>query len=547
MARFTAANVERRRARSSPATRGRSRRSIPLLPPRPGAGRLRHRRRDGAHRRAGRRHAGRGARHVLASTRCSSASRSAVPRQRLHEHLLPADRRRGAARTTPRSTLGIKAGGTTADGTVHARGRRVHRGLHRGAVPAGELPLLPQGHARRRSTRSIDDLRAGRRAARGPDARHARPGPPADPRRPRAPATPCPATAERAGVARTGPRRRRRTPWRSPTPRRSSPPASASTTATPSTATSPPAATRACAPRCAKPPAEVGDEVKAASLLGRGGAGFPAGIKWGFCPPGVWPRYLVVNGDESEPGTYKDRLLMERDPHQLIEGVLIACYAVGAAQAFLYVRGEMALAQERIAAGPQRGLRRRLRRQEHPRHRLLRRHRPALGRRRLHRRRGDRAHRVASRATGACRASSRRSSRRPRASTCSRRSSTTSRRWPTCRGSCINGGAAFAALGAETQPGHAPVRGVGPREASPGVYEVEFGVTTFRDLIYAPVYGGGIRDGNDAQGVHPRRRVGAVVLRGAPRPAARGRRGRHGRLDARLGRDRRHGRRPPTR
>ena len=72
-------------------------------------------------------------------------------------------------------------------------------------------------------------------------------------------------------------------------------------------------------------------------------------MKWGFCPPGVWPRYLVVNGDESEPGTYKDRLLMERDPHQLIEGCLIACYAVGCRQAFLYVRGEMALAQERIA------------------------------------------------------------------------------------------------------------------------------------------------------------------------------------------------------
>jgi NADH-quinone oxidoreductase subunit F len=96
-------------------------------------------------------------------------------------------------------------------------------------------------------------------------------------------------------------------------------------------------------------PDEVVAEVKTASLLGRGGAGFPAGVKWGFCPPGVWPRYLVVNGDESEPGTYKDRILMERDPHQLIEGVLIACYAIGCAQAFLYVRGEMALAQERIA------------------------------------------------------------------------------------------------------------------------------------------------------------------------------------------------------
>ena len=96
-------------------------------------------------------------------------------------------------------------------------------------------------------------------------------------------------------------------------------------------------------------PPEVHGEVRDASLLGRGGAGFPAGVKWGFCPEGVWPRYLVVNGDESEPGTYKDRLLMERDPHQLIEGCLIACYALGLSQCFLYVRGEMALAQERIA------------------------------------------------------------------------------------------------------------------------------------------------------------------------------------------------------
>ena len=96
-------------------------------------------------------------------------------------------------------------------------------------------------------------------------------------------------------------------------------------------------------------PPEVHGEVRDATLLGRGGAGFPAGVKWGFCPEGVWPRYLVVNGDESEPGTYKDRLLMERDPHQLIEGCLIACYALGLSQCFLYVRGEMALAQERIA------------------------------------------------------------------------------------------------------------------------------------------------------------------------------------------------------
>lgn len=96
-------------------------------------------------------------------------------------------------------------------------------------------------------------------------------------------------------------------------------------------------------------PQEMHDEVRNSTVLGRGGAGFPAGVKWGFTPQGVWPRYLVVNGDESEPGTYKDRLLMERDPHQLIEGCLIACYAAGLSQCFLYVRGEMALAQERLA------------------------------------------------------------------------------------------------------------------------------------------------------------------------------------------------------
>jgi NADH-quinone oxidoreductase subunit F len=99
-----------------------------------------------------------------------------------------------------------------------------------------------------------------------------------------------------------------------------------------------------------RPANEVHDEVKSATVLGRGGAGFPAGTKWGLTPQGVFPRYLVVNGDESEPGTYKDRLLMERDPHQLIEGCLIACYAAGLSQCFLYIRGEMALAQERVTA-----------------------------------------------------------------------------------------------------------------------------------------------------------------------------------------------------
>ena len=95
-------------------------------------------------------------------------------------------------------------------------------------------------------------------------------------------------------------------------------------------------------------PTAVHDQVKGATVLGRGGAGFPAGIKWGLMPPNKYPRYLVVNGDESEPGTYKDRLLMERDPHQLVEGCLIACYAAGLSRCFLYIRGEMALAHERV-------------------------------------------------------------------------------------------------------------------------------------------------------------------------------------------------------
>jgi NADH-quinone oxidoreductase subunit F len=96
-------------------------------------------------------------------------------------------------------------------------------------------------------------------------------------------------------------------------------------------------------------PEAVHEEVNTADLLGRGGAGFPAGRKWGLMPPGKFPRYLVVNGDESEPGTYKDRIILERDPHLLIEGVLIASYAIQAAQAFIYIRGEMAFAQERMA------------------------------------------------------------------------------------------------------------------------------------------------------------------------------------------------------
>jgi NADH-quinone oxidoreductase subunit F len=97
-----------------------------------------------------------------------------------------------------------------------------------------------------------------------------------------------------------------------------------------------------------KTPQQVLDEVKAANVRGRGGAGFPAGQKWSFLPPGKYPRYLVVNADESEPGTFKDRMIMEYDPHQLIEGIILAGYAIECEHAFIYVRGEYYFAGLRL-------------------------------------------------------------------------------------------------------------------------------------------------------------------------------------------------------
>jgi NADH-quinone oxidoreductase subunit F len=87
------------------------------------------------------------------------------------------------------------------------------------------------------------------------------------------------------------------------------------------------------------PPA-ITEMVKASGLRGRGGAGFPTGMKWGFIPKDAKQKYLVVNADESEPGTFKDRVLMEHDPHQLIEGSAICCWAVGATVCYIYIRGE---------------------------------------------------------------------------------------------------------------------------------------------------------------------------------------------------------------
>jgi NADH-quinone oxidoreductase subunit F len=87
-------------------------------------------------------------------------------------------------------------------------------------------------------------------------------------------------------------------------------------------------------------PGEATAIVRAANLRGRGGAGFPAGIKWGFIPNAPGPKYIIINTDESETGTFKDRELVEYNPHQVIEGALIAAYAVGAKLIFNYFRGE---------------------------------------------------------------------------------------------------------------------------------------------------------------------------------------------------------------
>lgn len=97
------------------------------------------------------------------------------------------------------------------------------------------------------------------------------------------------------------------------------------------------------------PPEELTNQVKESGLRGRGGAGFVTGAKWGFIPKNTkQPKYLVCNSDESEPGTFKDRLIIEHDPHQLIEGIILSSYAIDAHYAFIYCRGEFYLGLKRL-------------------------------------------------------------------------------------------------------------------------------------------------------------------------------------------------------
>lgn len=98
-------------------------------------------------------------------------------------------------------------------------------------------------------------------------------------------------------------------------------------------------------------PQEVQEAVKASNLRGRGGAGFPTGVKWGFVPMGPdarHPKYLVVNADEMEPGTFKDRLLLEGDPHLMVEGTILSAYAIQADVAFIFLRWAYKLAADRL-------------------------------------------------------------------------------------------------------------------------------------------------------------------------------------------------------
>ena len=295
-------------------------------------------------------------------------------------------------------------------------------------------------------------------------------------------------------------------------------------------------------------PQAVHEEVRSATLLGRGGAGFPAGVKWGLTPQGVWPRYLVVNGDESEPGTYKDRLLMELDPHQLIEGCLIACYAAGLSQCFLYIRGEMAVAQERVATALNEAYAA-----------------GYIGKDILGTdfsvdivmQWGAGAYVVGEET--ALIESLEGNRGMPRLKPPFFPAAIGLYGQPTIVNNVEtlanlpwllrNGAAAYTAIGTETSPGTRMVA-VSGHVRRPAVFEIINGTTTFRDLIEGDEFCQGIRRWSSTQGLRAGRRLGAVVRRGSTRPAVRGQARRCCRFDARVrgdhgdGRDDRH---PPRR
>ncbi len=247
-------------------------------------------------------------------------------------------------------------------------------------------------------------------------------------------------------------------------------------------------------------PEAVAAEVDAASLLGRGGAGFPAGRKWAMLRKDP-VTYLVVNGDESEPATFKDHLLIERDPHQLIEGVLIAAFALQVSQAFIYLRGEFALGLERVQQALNEAY-------DHG----------AVGEDIFGS--GFSVDVVVHPGAGAYICGE---------ETALLESLEGKRGFPRIKPpyfpaaiglygqpTVVNnvetmsdlpwiithGGAAFAALGLGRSTG-TRLFALSGHVRNPGVYELEMAKTTFRDLIYDPALGGGIRDGNELKAFIP--------------------------------------------
>ena len=245
---------------------------------------------------------------------------------------------------------------------------------------------------------------------------------------------------------------------------------------------------------------EVAEEVNTANLLGRGGAGFPAGRKWSMLRAAD-PKYLVVNGDESEPATFKDHMLLEEDPHQIIEGTIITAYAIGAAQAFIYVRGEFALGIERMTQALNEAY-------EHG----------AVGNRIfgsdfsldvvIHP--GAGAYICGDETALLESLEGKRGFPRIKppyfpaviglygAPTIVNNVETMSNiPWI-----ILNGGAAFAAIG-EPQATGTRLFAVSGHVNKPGNYEVELAKNTFRDLIYDPRYGAGIRNGAELKAFIP--------------------------------------------
>jgi len=248
------------------------------------------------------------------------------------------------------------------------------------------------------------------------------------------------------------------------------------------------------------PRPELMAEVDRANLLGRGGAGFPAGRKWSMLRKAE-PVYLVVNGDESEPATFKDHLLIERDPHQIIEGSLITAYAIGAAQAFIYVRGEFALGLERMIQAVD----------DAYRHGVI--GADIFGS-------GFSIDLVVHPGAGAYICGD---------ETALLESLEGKRGFPRIKPPyypaaiglygaptvvnnvetmsnvpwiVLHGGDAFAALGTETSTG-TRMFAVAGRVNRPGAYEVELGKNTFRDLVYDPKLGAGVRGGRDLKAFVP--------------------------------------------